>query len=82
MGKDVEAVSPKLVAASIAVYNAMVEGMLPTPAKPHYTFNLRDLGKAFPGQLQADQRVGGAPDFVAPRFNDRIVSGEDCAWFN
>ena len=31
--------------AAIGVYNETLLGLLPTPAKSHYTFNLRDLAK-------------------------------------
>eukprot|EP00961_Rhodomonas_salina_P211120 2851095-Rhodomonas_salina.1 len=33
------------VEASIEMYERLVEELLPTPAKSHYTFNLRDLSK-------------------------------------
>jgi hypothetical protein len=37
-----------LVAASIEAYNRISAELLPTPAKSHYTFNMRDLAKVCP----------------------------------
>lgn len=34
-----------LVAASVKIYERIASELLPTPAKSHYTFNLRDLSK-------------------------------------
>ena len=34
-----------LVAASLDVYSTVMRELLPTPAKTHYVFNLRDLSK-------------------------------------
>jgi hypothetical protein len=34
-----------VVSATVQVYNSIREQMLPTPAKSHYTFNLRDLAR-------------------------------------
>jgi hypothetical protein len=41
------ALCDKVVAASSSIYHTISKELLPTPAKPHYTFNLRDLGKVF-----------------------------------
>lgn len=43
-----------LVDATIMVYSTIISQLLPTPAKSHYTFNLRDLSKVFQGMLMAD----------------------------
>lgn len=42
---DVKELLNPLVSASIAIYYKMCANILPTPAKSHYTFNLRDLSK-------------------------------------
>lgn len=52
--------SAELVQASIAVYLRISEDLLPTPAKPHYVFNLRDLSKTIQGVLQVN--VVAIPD--------------------
>lgn len=43
-----------LVDATIYVYLTITSQLLPTPAKSHYTFNLRDLSKVFQGMLMAE----------------------------
>lgn len=43
-----------LVEATVMVYSTITSQLLPTPAKSHYTFNLRDLSKVFQGILMAD----------------------------
>lgn len=41
------------VDATIRVYSTITSQLLPTPARSHYTFNLRDLSKVFQGILMA-----------------------------
>uniref|UniRef100_A0A4W3GQ89 Dynein heavy chain 3 AAA+ lid domain-containing protein n=1 Tax=Callorhinchus milii TaxID=7868 RepID=A0A4W3GQ89_CALMI len=38
--------------ATIELYEAIIEKFLPTPAKIHYLFNLRDISKVFQGMLR------------------------------
>lgn len=37
--------SDDLVSATLEVYGKVEREMLPTPSRPHYTFNLRDISK-------------------------------------
>lgn len=43
-----------MVTAAVDIYQRIAEDLLPTPAKSHYVFNLRDLSKCMQGVLQAD----------------------------
>lgn len=45
-----------IVNTCIDTYNTIQTQLLPTPAKSHYTFNLRDLAKVFQGMLMADSK--------------------------
>ncbi|NXD64149.1 DYH1 protein, partial [Eolophus roseicapillus] len=79
-----------LVDATIGVYLTITSQLLPTPAKSHYTFNLRDLSKVFQGMLMAE------PSTIQDKlqllklwyhescrvFCDRLVSKEDRMWFD
>ncbi|XP_014666814.1 PREDICTED: dynein heavy chain 6, axonemal-like [Priapulus caudatus] len=41
-----------IVSAAVDIYSRMSTDLLPTPAKSHYVFNLRDLSKCIQGILQ------------------------------
>ncbi len=42
---DLRALCTPIVASAVEAYNRVSAELLPTPAKSHYTFNLRDLSK-------------------------------------
>jgi dynein heavy chain len=61
----VKQVVPAVVQATIDVYNAISRDMLPTPAKSHYTFNLRDLSKVFQGMnAGSDKKITEGNQYV------------------
>ncbi|ESO89348.1 hypothetical protein LOTGIDRAFT_210379 [Lottia gigantea] len=80
----------KMVTTCISVYNTITTQLLPTPAKSHYTFNLRDLSKVFQGILMADpNKTEALPDLLrlwyhenCRIFQDRLVNDEDRVWFD
>ncbi|KAK9865923.1 hypothetical protein WJX84_001850 [Apatococcus fuscideae] len=53
--KEVVDVAAKLVPMTIALWNKVQGKMLPTPAKFHYLFNMRELSKVFQGVILASQ---------------------------
>ena len=77
--------------ASLGIYNACVQALLPTPAKSHYTFNLRDLAKIFQGVMMADPKKIGEDEAILVRlwlhessriFRDRLTDQPDRDWFD
>ncbi|XP_023392189.1 dynein heavy chain 6, axonemal [Pteropus vampyrus] len=50
----VKQTASNIVEASVEIYHRMSVDLLPTPAKSHYVFNLRDLSKCVQGILQCD----------------------------
>uniref|UniRef100_A0A8C3CZ11 Dynein axonemal heavy chain 1 n=1 Tax=Cairina moschata TaxID=8855 RepID=A0A8C3CZ11_CAIMO len=72
-----------LVDATICVYSTITSQLLPTPAKSHYTFNLRDLSKVFQGMLMAESNLLRLWYHESCRvFSDRLVTKEDQTWFD
>lgn len=77
-----------VVKSSVDVYKTIMSTLLPTPAKSHYTFNLRDLSKVFLGLSYAHpERVREPEEFVRMWFHecqrvfqDRLVCQEDRDW--
>eukprot|EP00501_MAST-03F_sp_TOSAG23-6_P002568 GSMAST32.ASY1.ANO1.2709.1 assembled CDS len=64
-----------IVWSSIEVYNRTVNELLPTPSKPHYTFNLRDLGKIFQGLMNMKWADIVPNDLLL--FGDYMIPGAD-----
>jgi dynein heavy chain, axonemal len=84
----VQVLAGGLVKATVVVYNTILNELRPTPTKPHYTFNMRDISKTFQGMLMIDRRrvttavqLGRIWVHENTRvFGDRLISDEDKNW--
>eukprot|EP00887_Chlorella_sp_A99_P001633 scaffold8.g1633.t1 len=88
-GEAVADVAARLVPATMALWQRVQAKMLPTPAKFHYLFNMRDLSKVFQGVILAQRnrfmlpavaasgKAGSAAGAVTlPAFGGRVTSPE------
>uniref|UniRef100_A0A8K9XJ36 Dynein, axonemal, heavy chain 6 n=1 Tax=Oncorhynchus mykiss TaxID=8022 RepID=A0A8K9XJ36_ONCMY len=79
-----------IVDAAVEIYHRMSVDLLPTPAKSHYVFNLRDLSKCVQGMLQCEpgtvrDQTGIFRLFCHECqrvFHDRLINNEDKTYFN
>merc|ERR1719482_580737 len=89
MSRDVAGSVPALVGATLDVYNLVIKELLPTPAKSHYTFNMRDVSKVFQGIcICTRESLPKIDDLVRcwmheneRVFKDRLTNKPDQNWF-
>ncbi|XP_044772138.1 dynein axonemal heavy chain 14 [Neomonachus schauinslandi] len=62
---NVQKSKDQIISCSLAVYYQVCQNMLPTPAKCHYLFNLRDIFKLLLGLLQAEKVVVNSRQMAA-----------------
>ena len=78
-----------IVQATLNLYTAALGSLKPTPEKPHYTFNLRDISKIIQGVCMADKRRGREKEDICRLwtheacrvFADRLINDTDRKWF-
>ncbi|XP_074037842.1 dynein axonemal heavy chain 1 isoform X2 [Leptinotarsa decemlineata] len=79
-----------VLSSTLEVYLTILHELLPTPAKTHYTFNLRDLSKVFQGILMFEpENLVGVQEMIrlwyhecCRVFQDRLVNDDDRSWFD
>ena len=87
---SVTAINGPIVAATLEIFKTVSAELLPSPAKSHYTFNLRDLAKVIQGVMSVDPAViPGADDVFRVWvheckriFQDRLIDNTDQDWFH
>lgn len=85
---DLVLFSDGIVKSTIQVYNSISDELRPTPAKPHYTFNMRDISKVFQGMLMCDKKKVTSPTDlgrlwvheVTRVFGDRLINDANRDW--
>ena len=86
---SVQGMAEAAVLASISVYNTVRVDLLPTPAKSHYTFNLRDVSKVIQGVMAINnKKCTEAKELVKVWthecnrvFSDRFINQKDRDYF-
>ncbi|KAL4539251.1 hypothetical protein Ndes2437A_g02216 [Nannochloris sp. 'desiccata'] len=71
----VVAAAPRLVPATMHLWDAAQGKLLPTPAKLHYSFTLRDMSKVFQGIMLASME-GMHSGVQSKNLEEKGVSGE------
>ena len=79
-----------IVKASVEIYSKVEKDLLPTPAKSHYTFNLRDMSKVFQGMLMILPQHAANEEALLMLWcheecrvvRDRLIDDHDRDWFN
>ncbi|XP_038615472.1 dynein heavy chain 6, axonemal [Tachyglossus aculeatus] len=86
----VKLTAQSIVNAAVDIYDRMSIDLLPTPAKSHYVFNLRDLSKCVQGILQCDSGTIRDQTQIFRLFchecqrvfHDRLINNEDKEYFH
>jgi dynein heavy chain len=87
--EEVKTLGDTMTQILITVFHSIQQALLPTPTKPVYLFNMRDLAKVVQGVLQGSKDYFDTRDSVLRLFvhettcvfGDRLNSLDDRKWF-
>jgi dynein heavy chain len=83
--EDVKPLGELITNSTIEIYHIVANHLLPTPAKTHYLFNMRDISKVIQGLMRANKEYYDSRESITKLwiheimrvFQDRLVDKED-----
>ena len=86
---EVTEMAHRLIKLTRLLWKSTKDTMLPTPAKFHYVFNLRDLSRIWHGMIATQGNVINTPQILLQLWNhevnrvfcDKFVTEKDKEWF-
>ena len=82
---EVQKMTAKIVQCTIEIYDRIAQDLRPTPAKSHYTFNLRDVAKVVQGMMMVKPKHANSEQRFCQLhvhemmrvFHDRLINDDD-----